>query len=173
MDAWTDKINCFKEERMIEMKDYLEKFKIESIRVHRLFLKKRDLWKNKTGTSKVGAISKAQKSVFKLVKGGTLSAFWKSCLLQNIKKIEGDNKKIRKFFWKNEKWEFWNSRTVPKTREWGHFGLFENSVCCKISEKLEGGTVWRQKKIRKKKSHSAEKNSKGGPCSPVRFCILR
>ena len=166
----------------------------------------------------------------KLVKWGTLSAFWKSSLLQNIKKIEGDNK-IRKFFWKNfrknEKWEFWNSLRVPKTREGGPFGLFETSVCCKISKNLKGGPfgdkknlkifwkkfkktkkenfeslsaeklergdplgflklqfaakyqkTWRwdrlaTKENSKKKSHSAEKNSKGWPCSPVRFGILR
>ena len=44
---------------------------------------------NKTGTSKVGAISKAQKMQrFQNCKRGTLWAFWKSSLLQNIKKIE-------------------------------------------------------------------------------------
>ena len=46
----------------------------------------RESMHNKTGTSKVGAISNAQKAqVFKLVKVGTLRAFWKSSLLQNIK----------------------------------------------------------------------------------------
>ena len=114
------------------------------------------------------------------MKGGTLSAFWKSSLLQNIKKIEGDIKKIREFFWKNfrknEKWEFWNSLTVPKTREGGPFGLFETSVCCKISKNLKGDRLATKekfenflKKIQKNekwefwKSHSAEKLERGGP----------
>ena len=39
-------------------------------------------------------------------------------------------------------------------------------------QKTGRGTLWRQKKI-EKKSHSAEKNSKGGPYSLVRFCISR
>ena len=122
---------------------------------------------------------------------------------------------------------FENSLTVPKTREGGPFGLFETSVCCKISKNLKGDRLATKekfeflKKIQKKrkmrilkvsqcrktrkgdplgflklqfaakyqknlkggpfgdkrkfekKSHSAEKKSKGGPCSPVRFCILR
>ena len=40
-------------------------------------------------------------------------------------------------------------------------------------KKLKGGTLWGQKKFSKKKSHSAEKHSKGGPYSLVLFCILR
>ena len=47
---------------------------------------------NKTGTFKVGAISKAQKAqrkIFKTVKLETLRTFWKSSLLQIIKKTEG------------------------------------------------------------------------------------
>ena len=73
---------------------------------------------NKTGTSKVGAISKAQKStIFKFVKGGTFSTFWKSSLLQNIKKIEGDIKKVGNVFEKTfekTKNENFESLTVPK-----------------------------------------------------------
>ena len=57
-----------------------------------------------------------------------------------------------------------------KTRKGGGpLGFLKLQFAAKY-QKFEGGTVWRQKKIRKK---SAEKNSKGGPCSPVRFCILR
>ena len=59
-----------------------------------------------------------------------------------------------------------------KTRKGGPFELFETSVCCKISKNLKGDRL-ATKENSKKKSHSAEKNSKGGPCSSVRFCILR
>ena len=34
------------------------------------------------------------------------------------------------------------------------------------------GALWRPKKI-SKKSRTVPKKIKGGPCSPVRFCILR
>ena len=52
--------------------------------------------------------------------------------------------------------------SVKKHKVFKTFGLFETSVCCKISIKLEGGTIWRQKQF-ENKSHSAEKSSKGGP----------
>ena len=54
----------------------------------------------------------------------------------------------------------------------GTLSNFRKSSLLQNIEKLEGrpfGDI----KFSKKKSHSAEKNSKGGPCSPVRFCILR
>ena len=57
---------------------------------------------------------------------------------------------------------FSQSQECRKTWKGRPFGLFQTSVCCKISKKLEGGTLWRQKKF-EKKSHSAEKNSKGDP----------
>ena len=38
----------------------------------------------------------------------------------------------------------------------GPFGLFENPVCCKISEKIGGGAHWRHFE---KKSHKAEKRA--------------
>ena len=49
---------------------------------------------------------------------------------------------------------------------------FPTSILSQNSKKLKGGPFG-DKKISKKKSHSAEKNSKGGPYCLVRFCILR
>ena len=55
-----------------------------------------------------------------------------------------------------------------KTRKGGSFGLFETSVCCKISKNLKGGPFGDKRKF-EKKSHSAEKNSKGDPVVPSGF----
>ena len=48
-----------------------------------------------------------------------------------------------------------------KTRKGGPSGLFETSVCCKISKNLKGGPFGDKRKF-EKKSHSAEKKLKGG-----------
>ena len=40
------------------------------------------------------------------------------------------------------------------------------------NQKLEGGPFGDKKKL-KKKVAQWRKNSKGGPCGPVQFCILR
>ena len=42
-------------------------------------------------------------------------------------------------------------RKVFKPVKGGRFGLFENPVCCKISNKMkgEGGILWRQKNSKK------------------------
>ena len=101
---------------------------------------------NKTGTSKVGAISEAQKAQ-------------------------------KKFLEKN--WNFWKifffqkkSHSAEKCKRGILLDLLTYIPLQNI-KKLEGGTLWGQKKISKKQSHSAEKNSKGGPYSLVLFCILR
>ena len=39
-------------------------------------------------------------------------------------------------------------------------------------QKIRRGDPLATKQFFEKKSHSAEKNAKEGPCSPVRFCIL-
>ena len=60
--------------------------------------------KNKTGTSKVGAISKAKKrKVFKIVKGGPFGLFEDPVCCKISKKIEGDPLETLKNFQKNEK----------------------------------------------------------------------
>ena len=84
--------------------------------------------------------------------------------METIKKIE---KFFEKIFKKNEKWEFWN--TVPKTRKGGPFGLFEPSVCCKISKNLKGGPFG-DKKIFDKKSRTVPKKiQRGDPVVPSVF----
>ena len=52
------------------------------------------------------------------------------------------------------------SHSAEKTRKGRPFGLFETSVCRKISENLKGAPFG-DKKI-EKKSHSAKKEFKGG-----------
>ena len=70
---------------------------------------------NKTGTSQVGAISKAQKA-------------------QNI--FFGKNLKFSK---KNS---FGKCRTVPKNVKGGPFLIYKHAFCSKITKKLKGGTLW-------------------------------
>ena len=69
---------------------------------------------NKTRTSKVGAKSKAQRlnkrKVFKIEKRGTIRVFWKSILLQNIKKnlkeaLLGPNKSSENVAQSRKKWK--------------------------------------------------------------------
>ena len=52
-----------------------------------------------------------------------------------------------------------------KTRKGGPFGLFETSVCCKISKNLKGG----QKNIRKKSRTVPKKIQRGDPVVPSGF----
>ena len=58
---------------------------------------------------------------------------------------------------KNENFE---TLTVPKTREGGPFGLFETSVCCKISKNLKGDRL--ATKENSKKVAQCRKKFKGG-----------
>ena len=69
---------------------------------------------NKTRTSKVGAKSKAQRlnkrKVLKVEKRGTIRVFWKSLLLQNIKKklkeaLLGQNKSSENVAQSRKKWK--------------------------------------------------------------------
>ena len=91
---------------------------------------------NKTGTSKVGAISEAQKAQKKF--GKKLNF-------------------LKKFFFFQKK-----SHSAEKCKRGILLDLLTYIPLQNI-KKLEGGTLWGQKKISKKKSHSAEKNSKGDP----------
>ena len=50
---------------------------------------------------------------------------------------------------------------MPKKTERGEPLEFSNIHFVAKQQKIEGGTLWRQKKFQKK-SHSAEKNLKGG-----------
>ena len=100
---------------------------------------------NKTGTSKVGAISKAQKA--------------QKILLKKMEIFE-------KFFSSKK------SRIVPKNVKGTLLDLLTYIPLQNI-KKLEGGTLWGQKKFRKKSRTVPKKNSKGGPYSLVLFCILR
>ena len=89
---------------------------------------------NKTGTSKVGAISKAQKA-------------------QNI--FFGKNLKFSKNF------SFGKSRTVLENVKWGPFLIYNIAFCCKITKNSKGdplGTL----KIFEKKVAQCRKKSKGG-----------
>ena len=60
-----------------------------------------------------------------------------------------------------------NSFIVTKNAE-GGCGLFHHPFSCKISKKIERGTLWRQKKFEKRVS-AAKKNERGDSFSPVRF----
>ena len=111
-------------------------------------------------------------------KRGPFGLFETSVCCKISKNLKGGpfgDKKNLKIFFKNSKKRKMRVLKVSqcrKTRKRGPFGLFETSVCCKISKNLKGDRL-ATKKNSKKKSHSVEKSSKGGPCSPVRFCILR
>ena len=84
-----------------------------------------------------------------------------------------DNKKIFEKKTKNRKIRILSqSHSAEKLGRGDPLGFLKLQLAVKFQKKLEGGTLWRQKKF-EKKSHSAEKNSKGGPYSLVRFCILR
>ena len=99
---------------------------------------------NKTGTSQVGAISKAQKA-------------------QNIffgKKLEIFEKKI----------SFGKCRTVPKNVKGGPFLICKHAFCSKITKNSKGGPFGDIKKNSKKNRTVPKKNRKRGPFSPVRAC---
>ena len=103
---------------------------------------------NKTGTSQVGAISKAQKA-------------------QNIffeKKLKFSKKKI----------SFGKCRTVPKNVKGGPFLIYKHAFCSKITKNSKGGPFGDIKKISKKSLTAPKKKSKGGGgnFSPVRACML-
>ena len=68
-----------------------------------------------------------------------------------------------------------NFETVSQCRKLERgdpLGFLKLRFAAKYQKNLKGDRL-ATKENSKKKSHSAEKNSKGGPCSPVRFCILR
>ena len=96
---------------------------------------------NKTGTSKVGAISKAQKA-------------------QNIFLRKTWN--FRNFF------SFGKCRTVPKMWERGPFLIYKHAFCCKITKNSKGDPLG-TKKFSKKSHTVPKKNRKGGLFSSVRF----
>ena len=97
--------------------------------------------KNKTRTSKVGAISKAQK-------------------VQNI-----FGKKLEIF----ENFSFGKCRTVPKNVKGGPFLIYKHAFCCKITKNSKRGTLWDIEKFSKKKSHSAEKIKRRDPLVSAGF----
>ena len=95
---------------------------------------------NKTGTSQVGAISKAQKA-------------------QNIffgKKLEIFEKK--NFFGK--------CRTVPKNVKGGPFLIYKHAFCSKITKNSKGGPFGDIKKISKKSRTVPKKIERGDPLVP-------
>ena len=98
---------------------------------------------NQTRTSKVGAISKAQKA-------------------QNFFFLE-----------KNSFFSFEKCRIVPTKNVKGALLDLLTYILLQNNKKLEGGTLWGHYKIFEKKSHSAEKNRKRGIFSLVRFSRLR
>ena len=97
--------------------------------------------KNKTRTSKVGAISKAQK-------------------VQNI-----FGKKLEIF----ENFSFGKCRTEPKNVKGGPFLIYKHAFCSKITKNSKGGPFGDIKKFSKKKSHSAEKIKRGDPLVSAGF----
>ena len=103
---------------------------------------------NKTGSSQVGAISKAQKY--------SKNNYWKH--LENLffskKKFENIFSKKKYFFRKSH-----NAKKLEKRP----FRLIKRFYKPKTSKKCKGLPFDRIRKFSKKKSHSAEKNPKGGP----------
>ena len=159
-------------------------------------------WRQKIDGRPFGAIKKVRKIKFenfetvsqcRKLERGTLWAFWNFGLLQNIKKLEGgpfgDKRKIWKFFEKNSKKRKMRILKVSqcrKTRKGNPLCFLKLQFAAKYQKTWRGDRLATKEKfenflkIQKKnekwefwKSHNAEKNSKGGPCSPVRFCILR
>ena len=51
-----------------------------------------------------------------------------------------------------------NSPIVPKSLKGGTLWDFQTSIMFQNTKKIEWGTLWYNKKIFEKKSHSAEKN---------------
>ena len=70
---------------------------------------------------------------------------------------------------KNEKFE--RSHSAEKVERGDPLGFLKLQFAAKYQKNLKG-EPFGDKKI-SKKSHSAEKNSRRGPFSPVPFCILR
>ena len=96
--------------------------------------------KNKTGTSQVGAMSKAQKA-------------------QNIffgKKLEIFEKKI----------SFGKCRTVPKNVKGGPFLIYKHAFCSKITKNSKGGPFGDIKKNSKKVAQCRKKIQRGDPLVP-------
>ena len=80
------------------------------------------------------------------------------------KKLEIFGKKI----------SFGKCRTVPENVKGGPFLIYKHAFCSKITKNSKGGPFGDIKKKFEKKSHSAEKKSKGGGVrnfSPVRACM--
>ena len=102
---------------------------------------------NKTGSSQVGAISKAQKY--------SKNNYWK-----HLEKLFFSKKKFEKFFF--EKSIFLESRTMPKNSKRCHSGSLNVFTNRKLQKNARGYPL-QNPKIFEKKSHSAEKNPKGGP----------
>ena len=96
--------------------------------------------KNKTRTSKVGAISKAQKAQNILKKLTYIVAKY-----QISKKLKGDPLEEKKFL----------NLTMPKKTERGTFGIFQHPFCRKTSKKCKGDPLG--EKISEKMSRSAKK----------------
>ena len=60
---------------------------------------------------------------------------------------------------------------MPKKLKGRTHGDFSTAILLQNSKKLKGDPL--VKKVFKKRSHSAEKNLKGGPFGLVRYCMLR
>ena len=105
------------------------------------------LKKNKTGSSQVGAISKAQKY--------SKNNYW-----QHLEKLFFS--KFFEIFFSEKKYFFRKSHNAEKLKK-RPFRLIERFYKPKTSKKCKGLPFDRIRKFSKKKSHSAEKNPKGGP----------
>ena len=67
---------------------------------------------------------------------------------------------------------FKRSRIVLKNVKGGTLLDLLTNIPLQNIEKLKGGPFGDIKKVFEKKSHSAEKNPKGGPFGHVRFCMF-
>ena len=103
---------------------------------------------NKTGSSQVGAISKARKY--------SKNNYWK-----HLEKLFFSKKIFLKIFFR-KKYFFRKSHNAEKLKK-RPFRLIKRFYKPKTSKKCKGLPFDRIRKFSKKKSHSAEKNPKGGP----------
>ena len=99
-------------------------------------------FQSRTGTAKAGAIYKAQKA-------------------QNFQKLE------RKQFLRTKNYHLEKSHNAENCKR-GTLWAFSTSIQLQKNQKNEGGPL--ETLILGKKSHSAEKKSKGGTFRHVRFC---
>ena len=68
-----------------------------------------------------------------------------------------------------KKFSFEKCRVAPKNVKGGPFLIYKHAFCSKITKNSKGGPFGDNKKISKKKSHSAKKIKRGDPLASAGF----